>query len=87
MSLEKAIEHAAEHLPEGWVIYVSVENGSGWVTAERPDGSEVDMHEDEADLEEQVRNAVRLAHEEIAADALFEENAELMRGDDGMNLK
>ncbi len=77
MTLEKALEHAAEHLPEGWIVYISVEKGSGWVTAERPDGSMVDMHEDETDLEEQVRNAVRLAHDEIAADALSQENAKV----------
>jgi len=70
MTLEKALEHAAEHLPEGWTVHISVENGAGWVEAERPDGTTVDMYEDETDLEEQVRNAVRLAHDEIAADAL-----------------
>lgn len=74
MTLEKALEHAAEHLPEGWTVHVSVEKGSGWVNAERPDGTMVDMHDDETDLEEQVRNAVRLAHDEIAAEALSEEN-------------
>lgn len=78
MTLEKALEHAAEHLPEGWTVHVSVENGSGWVNAERPDGTMVDMHEDETDLEEQVRNAVRLAHDEIAATALSEENDQVV---------
>lgn len=81
MTLEKALEHAAEHLPQGWTIHVSVENGAGWVRAERPDGTMVEMHEDETDFVEQVRNAVRLAHDEIAAGALSQENAERIRGD------
>lgn len=57
MTLEKALEHAAEHLPEGWTVHISVEKGSGWVNAERPDGTMVDMYEDETDLEEQRRAA------------------------------
>jgi deoxyxylulose-5-phosphate synthase len=73
MSLEKAIDHAAEHLPEGWTVHVSVEKGAGWVTAERPDETLVHMHEDQADLEEMVRAAVGLAHDEIAAQKLSEE--------------
>lgn len=77
MNLEKALEHAAEHLPEGWTVHISVENGSGWVRAFRPDGTMVEMHDDETVFEEQVRCVVRLAHDEIAADALSEENAKL----------
>ena len=74
MTLEKALEHAAEHLPEGWTVHIAVEKGAGWVRAERPDGSMVEMHEDETDFEEQVRNAVRLAHDEIAADVISQHN-------------
>lgn len=70
MSLEKAIEHAAEHLPEGWTIHIAVERGAGWVNAERPDGSMVDMREDDTDFAEQVNAVVRLAHDEAEADKL-----------------
>jgi len=31
VDLNEAIEHAAEHLPEGWRISVEVERGAGWV--------------------------------------------------------
>jgi len=75
MNLEKSLEHAAEHLLEGWTIYISVENGAGWVRTERPDGTMVEMHEDETDFAEQVCAAVRLAHDEKAAAAISEENA------------
>ena len=78
MNLEKSLEHAAEHLLEGWSIHISVENGAGWVRAEKPDGTMVEMHEDETDFAEQVRAAVRLAHDEKAADALSQENAPAM---------
>lgn len=72
VNLDQALEHAAEHLPQGWTIHVSVENGAGWVRAERPDGTMVEMHEDETDFVEQVSNAVRLAHDEIAAESLIQ---------------
>lgn len=48
----------------------AIEKGAGWVRAERPDGTVVGMHEDETDFEEQVRAAVRLAGDEIAAATL-----------------
>jgi hypothetical protein len=85
MNLEKSLEHAAEHLLEGWTIHISVENGAGWVRTERPDGTMVEMHEDETDFAEQVCAAVRLAHDEKAADALSQENADVRR-DDGKGL-
>ena len=36
MTLDKAIEHAAEHLPEGYYIELCVENGSAWVNLVTP---------------------------------------------------
>ena len=70
MNLEEAIERAASSLPVGWSIHISVENGSGWVQTERPDGSRVDMHSDDADFREQVLAGIRLAYDEMAADEL-----------------
>ena len=70
--LTKAIEYAAEFLPEGWRVRMEVENGSASVTAIRPDGTEVDMHDDESDLEKMVADAVRLAVDEIEADKMLE---------------
>lgn len=64
MSLEKAIDHAAEHLPSSWSIRIDVERYSGSVTLIRPDGSEIDLHDGESDMAEQVMNAVKVAHDE-----------------------
>jgi len=70
MTLEQAIDHAAEHLTEGWQIRIHIERGSGLVVAERPDSSVVDMYEDEADLSEHVMAAVRLAHDETESEKM-----------------
>lgn len=61
MTLERALERAAEHLPQGWNIRISVENGAGWIRAERPDGTEVELYEDETDFADQVCAAVQIA--------------------------
>lgn len=67
LTLEQAIEHATEALPDGWEIHLKVgSSGPGWVEVERPDMSTVDMHDDEADLVEQIQNAIRLATDEAA---------------------
>lgn len=75
MNLEQALEHAAEHLPDGWQIKIEVEKGAGWVTAIRPDETEVGMSDAEDDFSDQVVNAIRLAHDELAADKLCQANA------------
>jgi hypothetical protein len=77
MTLEQAIEHAAEHLPERWQARITVENGSVYVEAVRPDFSEVGMDGAEYDLVDQVLFVVRLARDEIAAEKLSEANREL----------
>ncbi len=74
MNLEQAIDHAAEHLPDGWEIRISIERGAGYAEAIRPDFSEVGMDTGDLDLAEQVLEAVRLAHDESAADELSPEN-------------
>lgn len=80
MTLEQRIESACEHLPEGWRIRIDIENGSGTVTAIRPDDTEAPMGDGESDLEEQVRDACLLARDEIAADKLSLENKKVSRG-------
>lgn len=70
MTLEQALNYAAEKLPQQWTINISVGQGEGGVQAERPDGSVVDMYQDETDFAEQVCAAVRLAHDEEEADKL-----------------
>jgi len=42
LALGRAMEHAAETLPEGWTITVEVERGSGSVLLYTPEGDEVD---------------------------------------------
>lgn len=42
LALGRALEHAAEALPEGWTITVEVERGSGSVLLYNPQGDEVD---------------------------------------------
>ena len=76
MNLEQSIEHAAEYLPEGWTIILQIERSAGWVEVIRPDKSTVLMDDGECDLVDQVVNGCRLAHEEIAADRIFRQNAE-----------
>lgn len=68
MTLEKQIDRACEHLPEGWRIRIDIEKHSGTVTAIRPDESEVDMGDGESDLAEQVASVVRLSIDERRID-------------------
>lgn len=64
MTLEQAVDHASEKLPENWTIRVEIMEGYGGVVVERPDLSEVDMNDGELDLVEQVLAGVQLAHDE-----------------------
>lgn len=70
MNLEQRIEHACEHLPEGWQIRIDMENGYAGVVAIRPDESEVFLGDGETDINEQVRDAFLLARDETAADSM-----------------
>lgn len=73
VSIESAIEFAATKLPSGWSVRIEVEKGSAWVEAIRPDGTKVDIVDDEYDLEQLVGEAVRLALDEVEADKLLKE--------------
>jgi hypothetical protein len=70
LTLEQAIERAAEVLPEGWSVAVHVENGSAWVEAERPDGEAVHIDNGNLCLTELVCHAVRLALDERALEEM-----------------
>jgi hypothetical protein len=60
------LEHAAKHLPDGWKINIQVRYGARSVIAICPDGVEVDMHEDDVCIADQILNAVSLSvHEEL----------------------
>jgi hypothetical protein len=61
MSLEEAIEHAAENLPDYWAVHVVAEKDSGWVYAEEPDGSIHVVDIGPESLEDQVMAAVAFA--------------------------
>lgn len=61
-TLEDNIQRAAWELPEGWTIEISVENHSGWVDLQTPDGNSVDVSGDR-NLAEQVSEAISYAKE------------------------
>ena len=58
-----AINEAAEQLPEGWNLCIDVEKGSAVVLLRDAEGDSVDTDkfEDDADLAEEIRNAVAYA--------------------------
>jgi hypothetical protein len=63
MTLEEAIEWAAETLDDGWSVIIEVENGYGGVVLEDPDGVRTEVHEDEASFATLVENAVCMSHD------------------------
>jgi len=63
-SLDELLNTAAENLPGGWQIKIEVEKDSGSITAILPDGSEVDMHEPDEEMEDQFWAALKLASDE-----------------------
>lgn len=65
--LNEAIDKAAECLPEGWQIELSVERGSASVTLIRPDGSVIPIEDDEG-MVSMVRSAILCADAEVRAD-------------------
>lgn len=63
----RAIERAAEHLPQGWEIRIHV--GPGYATAEltNPDGDEVLLQCGSAGLADEINDAIDAAIEEATA--------------------
>lgn len=41
ITLTEAIQRAAKELPDGYIISVNVERGSGWVTLDPPNGESI----------------------------------------------
>ena len=61
MTLEKRIDSACEYLPYGWRLRINIERDAAYVTAIRPDGTEVPMPDGERDIEERVTDAILFA--------------------------
>lgn len=60
MGMNTAIKNAACNLPEGWIINIGIEKGSGWVTITDIDGEE-NLIDSDATLAEQVQEATDFA--------------------------
>ena len=62
LTVDQAIEDAAEEMPEGYVIEVNVESGSAWLNMYGPNGSDIELPEcvDSA-LAEQIQDAMHHA--------------------------
>ncbi len=66
MTLEQAINYAAQHLPGNWIISLHVERGAGWVTVARPDGFDHKLQfNTEQTLADQVLSAVKYSREQL----------------------
>ena len=63
MTLDQAVEYAAEHLPEGWKIEICVEKGAGWCDLYDPEGDfrSTPDYDSETKLGDQVREIVGIA--------------------------
>lgn len=59
MTLEQAINHAAEHLPPGAEIHICVEKESGWVDAMDWDGNWREFDCSDMCLSEQVTDCLQ----------------------------
>lgn len=70
--LNELANWAAEVLPEGYTVNLSVGREWGDVDLIRYDGSSVCMNDGELDIEDQFKAAVRLALDEDAAEKLLE---------------
>lgn len=62
LTIDQAIEEAAESLPDGCVIEINVENGAAWLNMYGPNGSDIDLPECvDSTLAEQVQEAMHYA--------------------------
>ena len=55
------LDGMAKDIPKGFAIEISIENGSGNVTLFDAMGEEIDMHEDESGMWDQIRRAMTRA--------------------------
>lgn len=63
MTLDAAVEYAAEHLPDGWCVEIYVESGSAWIRLEDEDGEGRQVETSDLSLADSVVRAVRVAVE------------------------
>ena len=59
--LHRAVENAAAELPEGYLISLYVERGSGWIDLTDDNGDVVRVETDDRSLAEQINEAVKAA--------------------------
>jgi len=64
MTLEQAIKHASDTIPEGWKIRLVALSRLAYVEVIRPDGTGVMMFDSENDLEEQIAHSLQLIRDE-----------------------
>lgn len=60
LAIGRAIDRAAETLPEGWEIRIAIERDAGWVVFSDPDGNMFRVDSGEP-FSEQINSAVETA--------------------------
>jgi len=60
LAIGRAIERAAETLPEGWEVFVNIERDAGWVVLCDPDGNVFSV-DSGGHFSEQINSAVDAA--------------------------
>lgn len=61
MTLEKAIDNAARDLPGGYLITLSIENGSAWIDLRDENTGYITIALDGSTKTEEISEAVKLA--------------------------
>jgi hypothetical protein len=61
-NIDAAIDKAAEHLPEGWEINISIERHGYGVSLSKPDGSDVSNVDGGDGLRSDIDEAIRIAN-------------------------
>lgn len=58
---ERAIQNAADKLPDGYAISLYVENGSGYIDLTDPEGDPVPVDTDDRSMADQITQATKVA--------------------------
>ena len=58
---ERAIQNAADKLPDGYAISLYVENGSGYIDLTDPEGDPVPVDTDDRSIADQITQATKVA--------------------------
>jgi hypothetical protein len=65
-ALGEALDAAAQHLPEGWQIHITVEQGAGWAKLYNAEGTRVDDFDNtDLDLRGSILRGIRLAQKAV----------------------